>query len=170
MGNTIFKEENINSHVLDHFSRLYSTWQTHCPNNHFSPINFSNVLTEEIRNSLAAPPPREILKFSWLLNPLNFSKHLSLVSFIPFSFKIFELRLAPKSWISTKKCSLAVPYLLLTMLPFYVLSPSVEMPGTLKKFRPIVFCSTNYKLVAKIIVDRIKPYLPTIIGPSKLVS
>lgn len=37
----------------------------------------------------------------------------------------------------------------------------------MRNFRPIGLCNTSYKLVTKIIVARIKPFLPLIIGPTQ---
>ncbi|KAK3221963.1 hypothetical protein Dsin_008988 [Dipteronia sinensis] len=37
----------------------------------------------------------------------------------------------------------------------------------MKNFRPISCCNTLYKIIAKIIVNRIKPCLPDIISPSQ---
>ncbi|PHU14929.1 hypothetical protein BC332_16134 [Capsicum chinense] len=39
--------------------------------------------------------------------------------------------------------------------------------SSLKNFRPIGLCNTQYKIVTKIIVNRIKPFLQQIIGPSQ---
>lgn len=50
---------------------------------------------------------------------------------------------------------------------FLCLIPKCRNNGSLKKFRPIGLCHTSYKPVTKIIVNKIKPYLPTIIGPSE---
>ncbi|KAK3225486.1 hypothetical protein Dsin_005348 [Dipteronia sinensis] len=38
----------------------------------------------------------------------------------------------------------------------------------MKDFRPISCCNTLYKIIAKIIANRIKPNLPDIISPSQL--
>lgn len=45
------------------------------------------------------------------------------------------------------------------------LIPKYRNIVTLKNFRPIGLYNTTYKLVTKIIVNRIKPYLSSIIGP-----
>ncbi|KAH0778498.1 hypothetical protein KY290_004925 [Solanum tuberosum] len=49
----------------------------------------------------------------------------------------------------------------------FCLIPKCPDPPTLKSYRPIGLCNTSYKLVTKIIVNLIKPILPSIIGPSQ---
>ncbi|KAK3230038.1 hypothetical protein Dsin_001919 [Dipteronia sinensis] len=48
-----------------------------------------------------------------------------------------------------------------------VLVPKVPNPSKMKDFRPISCCNTLYKIIAKIIANRIKPYLLDIISPSQ---
>ncbi|KAK2652935.1 hypothetical protein Ddye_012791 [Dipteronia dyeriana] len=48
-----------------------------------------------------------------------------------------------------------------------VLVPKIPNPFTMKDFRPISFCNTLYKIIAKIIANRIEPCLPDIISPSQ---
>ncbi|KAK0574015.1 hypothetical protein LWI29_017005 [Acer saccharum] len=47
------------------------------------------------------------------------------------------------------------------------LVPKVPNPSKMKDFRPISCCNTLYKIIAKIIANRIKPCLPDIINPSQ---
>ncbi|KAK3221908.1 hypothetical protein Dsin_008933 [Dipteronia sinensis] len=47
------------------------------------------------------------------------------------------------------------------------LVPKVPNPSKMKDFRPISCCNTLYKIIAKIIANRIKPCLPDIISPSQ---
>ncbi|KAK3184843.1 hypothetical protein Dsin_032129 [Dipteronia sinensis] len=47
------------------------------------------------------------------------------------------------------------------------LVPKVPNPSKMKDFRPISCCNTLYKIIAKIIANRIKPCLPNIISPSQ---
>ncbi|KAI9195736.1 hypothetical protein LWI28_017625 [Acer negundo] len=49
------------------------------------------------------------------------------------------------------------------------LVPKVPNPSMMKDFRPISYCNTLYKIIAKIIANRIKPCLPDIISPSQSV-
>ncbi|KAI9156605.1 hypothetical protein LWI28_009351 [Acer negundo] len=47
------------------------------------------------------------------------------------------------------------------------LVPKVPNPSMMKDFRPISCCNTLYKIIAKIIANRIKPCLLDIISPSQ---
>ncbi|KAK0607494.1 hypothetical protein LWI29_015785 [Acer saccharum] len=47
------------------------------------------------------------------------------------------------------------------------LVPKVPNPSKMTDFRPISYCNTLYKIIAKIIANRIKPCLPDIISPSQ---
>lgn len=46
-----------------------------------------------------------------------------------------------------------------------VLIPKVDNPSTIKKFRPISLGNVSYKLITKVIVNRIQPFLNKLIGP-----
>lgn len=46
-----------------------------------------------------------------------------------------------------------------------VLIPKIQGPETLGNYRPISLCNTTYKLVSKIIVNRIRPVLGDLISP-----
>ncbi|XP_057452893.1 uncharacterized protein LOC130744751 [Lotus japonicus] len=46
-----------------------------------------------------------------------------------------------------------------------VLIPKVDTPSTIKEFRPISLCNVTYKLITKVIVNRVRPFLNRLIGP-----
>ena len=46
-----------------------------------------------------------------------------------------------------------------------VLIPKIAHPETINQFHPISLCNTLYKLVSRIIVQRLKPYMAEIINP-----
>lgn len=47
------------------------------------------------------------------------------------------------------------------------LIPKVENPSTVKQLRPISLCNTIYKIVTKIIVQRLKPVITEWISPNQ---
>lgn len=47
------------------------------------------------------------------------------------------------------------------------LIPKVDHPGSFKEFRPISLCNTVYKLITKVLVNRMRPMLDSIVSPSQ---
>ena len=45
------------------------------------------------------------------------------------------------------------------------LIPKIQGPETLGNYRPIILCNTVYKVITKIIVARLRPYLDKLISP-----
>jgi len=48
---------------------------------------------------------------------------------------------------------------------FIALIPKVENPSSTAQFRPIRLCNNFYKIIAKILVNRMQPFLDKIINP-----
>ncbi|XP_057755722.1 uncharacterized protein LOC130974897 [Arachis stenosperma] len=46
-----------------------------------------------------------------------------------------------------------------------VLIPKVDNPSRMKEFRPISLCNVIYKIITKVVVERLRPFLQDIIGP-----
>lgn len=51
---------------------------------------------------------------------------------------------------------------------FIVLVPKEENPVTPDKFLPIALCNVIYKVISKVITNRLKPLLPMLISPKQL--
>ena len=47
------------------------------------------------------------------------------------------------------------------------LIPKIQGPKTLANYRPISLCNTMYKIITKIILARLRPYLDKLISPLK---
>ena len=62
---------------------------------------------------------------------------------------VFTERMIPPSWGLTN----------------LVLIPKIAHPELITQFRPISLCNTLYKLVSRIIVQRLKPYMAEVINP-----
>lgn len=54
-GNVFWEEYNIKDHILHHFITLYTISHIQIPNNHFTPILDSNVISSEMRFILDTP-------------------------------------------------------------------------------------------------------------------
>ena len=50
---------------------------------------------------------------------------------------------------------------------FLVLIPKVENPQMVSQLRPIGLCNVAYKVVSKVIVNRIKPILDKVVAPTQ---
>lgn len=46
-----------------------------------------------------------------------------------------------------------------------VLIPKVDQPRYLKEFRPISLCNVVYKVITKVVVQRLRPFLDDLVGP-----
>ena len=49
-----------------------------------------------------------------------------------------------------------------------VLIPKIQGPETLGNYKPISLCNTVYKMITKIIVARLRPYLEKLISPIQI--
>jgi hypothetical protein len=50
---------------------------------------------------------------------------------------------------------------------FIALVPKIKHPSCVTEFRPISLCNVLYKLVSKVLANRLKCFLPTIIAPTQ---
>jgi len=53
---------------------------------------------------------------------------------------------------------------------FLALIPKETNPGSFDRYRPISLCNSSYKIVAKLLANRIKPLLQKLISPLKVDS
>lgn len=47
------------------------------------------------------------------------------------------------------------------------LIPKVPTPESMSKFRPISLCNVSLKIISKVLVQRIRPLLPKLVGPTQ---
>ena len=51
---------------------------------------------------------------------------------------------------------------------FIVLIPKIQNPSAINHFRPISLCNTIYKIILKLLVDRLRTVLPNLVSPTQL--
>ena len=156
--------EPLTQHITNAFKKLFQTTSPHmCPTfrNTLQRSHRSPFLTHT-RSLTSIPPLAEILRNLQGLPPLKalgpdgyhalFFQHnwLSLgPSIIQVIQEIFEQLTIPPNW----------------GLINLVLLPKVAHPELITQFRPINHCNTLYKLLSRIIVQRLKPYMAEVINP-----
>lgn len=47
---------------------------------------------------------------------------------------------------------------------FLALIPKIEQANSLDQFKPIALCNITYKIITKLIAERLKPYLASLIS------
>jgi hypothetical protein len=50
---------------------------------------------------------------------------------------------------------------------FIVLIPKIKNPSAINHYRPISLCNTTYKIISKLLVDRLRGVLPSLISPAQ---
>lgn len=162
VGSNISGQQNIENHVAKYFSYLFTTSKTDISwirdhENQDQTISFLFSInafptSEEIRTTMfsigpfKAPGPdgfhAHFYRTQWLILKDD------LCSFIS---NVFQQGITPPSINMTK----------------IVLTPKVDNPESIKQFGPISLCNTLYKVITKIIVNRIMPFLSSIISPNQ---
>lgn len=65
----------------------------------------------------------------------------------------------------TKKCFNECTFSYELNFCFITLLPKIENPRTTTQFRPITLYNVSYKILTKVLVNKIKPLLGNLIGP-----
>ena len=50
---------------------------------------------------------------------------------------------------------------------YIVLIPKILNPSTINHYRPISLCNTVYKVISKLIVDRLRAVIPNLVSPTQ---
>nr|KYP69646.1 Transposon TX1 uncharacterized [Cajanus cajan] len=85
--------------------------------------------------------------------------------FQPFFFKQYWPIVGDELWFTVKdafRLGFSEVSLLETQM---VLIPKVDHPVSLKEFRPISLCNVAWKVISKVLVARLRPFLQNVIGP-----
>ncbi|GKV05206.1 hypothetical protein SLEP1_g17240 [Rubroshorea leprosula] len=160
-GNWIFDPPALSTLIMNYFSGLFTTSHELSYSDSFAGIDvspqaiplesFQGVLTkDEIWAALhsikpfKAPGPDGV-------HPLFFQKFWDITKdkLCTDIVQIFSIGIIPSSWNES----------------LVVLIPKNTSPISIQEFRPIWLCNTTYKVVSKILVNRLKPWMDKLISP-----
>ncbi|XP_075111507.1 uncharacterized protein LOC142181829 [Nicotiana tabacum] len=163
VGNQITEPKLIRETTRGYFKNLFTTSHTSSTYKRCYSEGNPLVLTNSMRVSLDQP-----LKYSEIKKAMNCFKPLMALGpdgMHPFFYQKYLSILSTMSTIFSRRCSTPnhAPEVNKTLL---CLIPKCHNATLLKSFG---LCNTIYKLVIKIIVNRIKAFLQTIIEPSQAI-
>ncbi|OMO53258.1 reverse transcriptase [Corchorus capsularis] len=165
VGNWINQDQALASHIINHFQILFSTSLVTSDWDCILPANITNELRLDTHDSLCQKPSRsEIHKALFSMKP---RKSPSPDGLHPGFFQKCWKTVAPTIWeyISKVFTDWAIPAYWSESL--IALIPKSLNPESITQFRPIGLCNTSYKIVSKILVNRIRPLLFDLISPNQ---
>ncbi|GKV28437.1 hypothetical protein SLEP1_g37496 [Rubroshorea leprosula] len=163
-GSWITYGSGLASIAINFFAELFNTSHTHSFSDSYESLQRQFQPSYCLDSIRGCPSNKEI----WdAVNSLNSFKAPGPDGTHPFFYKrmwpligekiscevrnIFLTRCIPPKW---NECLL-------------VLIPKLQSPGHIHQFRPISLCNTIYKIISKILVHRIKPWMDKIISPGQ---
>lgn len=159
VGNTISSQSDLTSHICSYFNSLFTSQLPSDLSTPYPPLLplTSSTLPQHTLSFSYPPSAEEVHEAVMSLHPLKapgsdgfhaffFHKHWEIVKedVSQFISHIFSSKTLPPQ----------INHTLLSLIP------KVDSPLTIKQFRPIGLCNTIYKIVSKILVNRIRPVLP----------
>lgn len=85
--------------------------------------------------------------------------------FQPIFFKMFWNEVGEDVWMFVKDAIATGNFDARVAETLLVLIPKGDHPTSFKEFRPITLCNVLYKLMSKVLVSRLRPYLDSIVSP-----
>jgi ribonuclease HI len=155
--------EDIQAHFISGFHSLYQTDQISCQLTPPPLPCWGALLSPDEANSIASPPlDSEILS---ALNSMKSFKAPGNDGLHAGFFQRFWMIVGPSVKTAVKNIfstGIMPPNLNQTLI---ALVPKQQGPETLNHYRPISLCNTVYKIITKLLVLRIKPYLLALVSP-----
>jgi hypothetical protein len=163
-GEWIVKVSDIKEFVVDKFQDLFAVEDISCPAELENLI--PSMVTEDDNLLLCQiPSPREIKNIVFGMQslkspgpdglpPLFYKKYWEVVG-------ISVIKAVRDFFISGKMLK-EVNY------SFIVLIPKIINPSTINHYRPISLCNTIYKVISKLLVDRLRAIIPNLVSPTQL--
>ncbi|KAK9983152.1 hypothetical protein SO802_032677 [Lithocarpus litseifolius] len=165
VGNWEDDPKRVQRIFLKGFTNLYRTEQVCCPLEPTVIPIWGNRLTDSEAMILAAPPSDAEILFT--LNTMKPFKAPGPDGLHAGFFQRFwmvvgnSVKFEVKRMFRTKKIPQHFNKTLIALIP------KQTGPETINHFRPISLCNTIYKIVTKILVQRMKHLMPTLISPSQ---
>lgn len=156
-------EREIADFIRQDFLYLFTSGHTRAPLAAWDPPAWNNHLNEEALIALDSPlTDKEISRGLWTLKPFKAPGPDGLHAgfFHRFWLVVGEsMRKEVKNIFNSGVISDYLNQTLITLIPKF------KSPESLSNFRPISLCNTIYKIVSKIIVGRLRPFLLDLSAP-----
>ena len=163
MGEWIYQEEDVKDFVKNGYNDIYTTFFYSVPALPPRISPWQARLSEEEKDSISGEVSEEEIKVAlWSLKAFKAPGPDGLHAGF---FQRFWLTVGSSVINEVEKvfADRRVPdYLNTTHITFI---PKIQGPETLSNYRPISLCNTVYKIVSKIIVAILRPYLDKLISP-----
>lgn len=159
-GNYRVQEEGIREVVVDYFSSLFSKSRPEVDMSQMEVIG--QRVTPGMAQVLEAPYTMEEIKLA--LDEMHPCKSPGPDGFPALFYKRY--------WdlVGVRVCNMVLEFLSNGYMPdmlnytYVVLIPKKKNPENMKDLRPISLCNVAYKLISKVLANRFKKILPSIIG------
>ncbi|GKV12610.1 hypothetical protein SLEP1_g23732 [Rubroshorea leprosula] len=138
-GNWVYDGHSLATIVVDYFNDLFASSHTHSFSDSFANVGCETSHSFDLSIISGVPSEKEILDATNSMQPYK----------APGPDGIHPFFLSEDVWC---EC-------------FIVLIPKVKAPESIYQFRPIGLCNTVLKIISKILVNRIKPWMDKIISP-----
>ncbi|XP_056690367.1 uncharacterized protein [Spinacia oleracea] len=143
-------------HIVSYFSTLFTSEQTipPCENHHYSnEISIDHATNiEEVGRAVFDLGPLKAPGIDGL-HAHFYQQHWGVLwkDLYKYVDNVLQTKTFPQSINDTTICII----------------PKTALPESIKQFRPISLCNASYKIVSKILVNRIRPLLKDIISPNQ---